>query len=260
MEKYDYIGYQDVISHLDIKEGDTILVASDILKFICLCRENNEIFDPNIFIDTVISKIGKTGTLLFPTYNWDFCKGEVFDYRNSAGQVGALGNVALQRKDFKRTKHPIYSFAVWGYQQDFFCRLSNISAFGADSPFAYLCEKHAKHLFIGVDYKYAFTHVHYFEEKVGVYYRYFKDFTAPYREENGVIKTVTYRMYVRKLEFNIETAINPLLDDVLLREGCYTQYLINDVSFGMVDLWGISAIMENDIRIKGGMVYPKAIK
>ena len=39
--------------------------------------------DTNQIIDTIVDKIGKTGTLLLPTYNWDFCTGLRFDYFNS---------------------------------------------------------------------------------------------------------------------------------------------------------------------------------
>ena len=91
----NYISYKDIISHIDIEEGDIVNVSSDVLKLICVCRENNEAFDSNAFIDTIIKKIGNTGTLLFPTYYWRFCKGDTFDYRNTLSQTGGLSNVAL---------------------------------------------------------------------------------------------------------------------------------------------------------------------
>lgn len=257
MKKHNYIGYRDIISYLDIKEGDILLVSSDILRLCCTCRENSEAFDPNIFIDTIIGKVGNAGTLLFPTYNWDFCQGKVFDYRNSASQAGALGNVALKRDDFKRTKHPIYSFAVCGYCQGYFCELNNVSAFGPDSPYAFLFEKHAKNLFVGVDYNPLFTPLHYIEEKVGVSYRYFKDFTAPYKEENGNTKIVTYRMYVRKLELCSRSAIHPDMDDILLEKGYYQKYLFNDIPFNILRMHSAGDLMERDIRKKGGLIYPK---
>ena len=51
--------------------------------------------------------------ILFPTFNWDFCKGKSFNYNNTRSMTGSLSNVALKRPDFKRSKNPIYSFAVW---------------------------------------------------------------------------------------------------------------------------------------------------
>jgi len=254
-----YISYKDIISQIDINEGDIVTVSSDVLRLICVCRENNEVFDADTFIDTIIKKIGDKGTLLFPTYNWGFCKGDAFDYRNTLSQVGAINNAALKRKDFRRTKHPIYSFAVWGRDQDYLCNLNNIDAWGADSPFEYLYERRAKNLVIGIDYRDGLVSLHYAEEKAGVSYRFFKDFTAPYIDEDGTARNSTYRMYVRDLSLNVDTATNPLMDDVLLAKGYYSRYSFNGIYFGLVDVRGIGDVMEHDIRTKGGLVYPKKI-
>jgi len=256
-----YISYKDIVSHIDIKEGDIVIVSSDVLRLICVCRENNEKFDPNVFIDTIIKKIGVKGTLIFPAYNWGFCKGQAFDYHNTLSLTGGLSNVALKRRDFKRTRHPIYSFAVWGQDQDYLCNLNNKSGWGADSPYAYLHAKRAKNLFIGIDHKDGgFSQVHYAEEKVGVDYRYFKDFTAPYIDENGVEKNLTFCSYVRNLSLCARTEISPRMDDVLLDKGYYLKYSINDIYFGLIDLRGIGDIMEHDIKKKGGLVYPKLVE
>ena len=37
----------------------------------------------NKFINLIIKEIGINGTLIFPTYNWDFCRGKTFDIKNS---------------------------------------------------------------------------------------------------------------------------------------------------------------------------------
>jgi len=134
----NYLSYLDIVSQLDIKKDDIVLVSSDILKLMIVCRNNNENFDPNKFIDTIIEKIGEYGTLLFPTYSWDFCNGNNFDYNNTLSNCGGLCNIALKRKDFKRTRHPIHSFTVWGRDQDYLYKLSNITSWGSDSPFDYL--------------------------------------------------------------------------------------------------------------------------
>ena len=72
----NYVSYLDIVSKLNIAQGDRIYVSSNILKWICTCRENNETFDANRFIDCLIEKIGPSGTLIFPTFFWGFCRGE----------------------------------------------------------------------------------------------------------------------------------------------------------------------------------------
>ena len=97
--------------------------------------------------------------------------------------TGAINIVTS--KDFKRTKHPIHSFAVFGKHKNYLCNLENKSSWGEDSPFKFLY-KNAKNLFIGIDYKNGFTMDHYFEQLTNVKYRYHKDFKSTYIDEKKI--------------------------------------------------------------------------
>ena len=108
-------------------------------------------FDPNKIIDALIEKVSPDGTLMFPTFNWDFCEGKGFDYNSTLSKTGSLSSMVLKRKDFQRTKNPIYSFAVTGKDKDLICNLKHHSCFGLDSPFGYLIKNHGKNLFIGLN-------------------------------------------------------------------------------------------------------------
>ena len=153
----NYVHYQDIVSHLDISRGDTLLVQSDIVKLLCVCREHKENFDANKFIDSILDKIGQDGTLLFPAFNFEFCSGKAFHYRNTVSTSGSLSRAALKRRDFIRTRHPIYSYAVSGFGSHDLYDLDNKSAFGSDSPFAYLQNNNAKQLTIGTDESFWYT-------------------------------------------------------------------------------------------------------
>ena len=59
--------------NLDIKKNDKILVSSDILPFLVNSNSSPKEL-ANQIIDELINIVGKNGTILFPTYNWDFCK------------------------------------------------------------------------------------------------------------------------------------------------------------------------------------------
>ena len=123
-------------------------------------------------INKILEKIGKNGTLLIPTYNWDFCKGKRFDYFKTPSSAGDLGNYALKNKKFKRTINPIYSFAVIGKDRNRICKFRHESCFGNNSPFEYLIRKNGKNLFIGLkDYREGFHFPYVAEEKVGVNHR-----------------------------------------------------------------------------------------
>ncbi|MEO1923861.1 MAG: AAC(3) family N-acetyltransferase, partial [Nautiliaceae bacterium] len=195
-----------------IKKGDIVLIHSDIRKYLWLFRDNFENFDEGLshFINTLKNLVGEEGTILFPTFNWDFCKGKPFDYRNSPSQVGTLSNFALKQEDFKRTKHPIYSFAVWGKYQKELYNLDNFSSFGIDSPFGFLYKNNGKIILFDVDYQRSFTYVHFVEQQLNVDYRYEKIFKAPYIDSNGNCEIKEYSMFVRDIERGVLTHINPL--------------------------------------------------
>ena len=127
-----YISYQQIPSEIGIQRGDVVLLTSDITDLFMQCQEHGEHFDANILLDRFQEAIGEEGTLLIPTYNWGFCQGKTFDYRRTPSKTGAIGNAALRRKDFIRTKHPIYSFAVWGKDTGELVAMDNVESFGAD--------------------------------------------------------------------------------------------------------------------------------
>ena len=164
---------------LGIKTNDKVLLCLSSLKILYLLKNKN--FTKNVNFDQLlggvfqkaindlIQLIGKNGTILVPTYNWDFCKGKTYNFYRTPSSVGSLGNYVLNRKDFKRTRNPIYSFAVMGKDQHKICKLSPKSCFGLNSPFEYLIKNKAKNLFVGFDdYREGFHFPYVAEEKAVV--------------------------------------------------------------------------------------------
>lgn len=246
-----YISYNKIIECIDdIREGDIVYIVSDVLGLSIKAREQKEKMDLNLFIDSILAKVGPDGTVLIPTFNWGFCKGEAFDVKRTVSKTGALGNAAIKRTDFKRTKHPLYSFMVWGKDKELLAAMDAKEAFGADSVFGYLHRNKAKALIIGLPTMSGLTFVHYIEQMVGVPYRYHKDFTAPYIDENGVESVKTYSMYVRDLDMDPRhiNGFEPL-GKLLESRGVSKNYNINGVEFHAVDLEGMYPVVEEDIKL-----------
>ena len=132
-----YIELKDYPKYMGIQKGDIVLISSDAKLMLYDALAHRKPLDLNSFIDGLIDAVGEDGTVIFPTYNWGFCKGETFDYLHTPCKTGVLGKIALGRKDFKRTKHPIYSFAVYGKHQKYLCDLDNLDSFGMYSPFGF---------------------------------------------------------------------------------------------------------------------------
>jgi len=243
----NYTPFLSVIKQLNIQKGDILLISSDITRLFMLLIEHESITDPNFIINILQEAIGCEGTLLFPTYNWDFCRGTEFNYYKTQSKTGSLSKTALKRKDFIRTKHPIYSFAVWGEHQEYLYSLNNTESFGHDSPFNFLYENHGKNLLIDVDYQNSFTFLHYVEKSISVVYRYEKNFSAVYTNELSFSSEKIYSMYVRSLELETENNINPI-GKIFEENGIAERKTINDIPFIVLDLYSTFDIVKNDIQ------------
>lgn len=243
----DYISLADYAKHMKIQKGDIVFVSSDATKMVWDAVSNGGKPDLNPFIDGLIQAAGSEGTVIFPTYNWDFCKGVTFNPKKTKCKTGALGVAALKRDDFIRTKHPIYSFAVHGKYADELAAMDNKDSFGLDSPFAFFKAHNVKNFIIDVSLAHCFTFVHFAEEHSGaVDYRYVKDFTAGYMDESGNESQKTYSMFVRDLDLDVETAIDPIEPD-FLSAGAEEIIHINSSEMKLVHLGQCYDILIDDI-------------
>lgn len=246
----DYISYLDIPKYLGLKKGDIVLVSSYLTRVVMEAKRNGECFDMNLFLDSILNVIGEEGTLLIPTFNWDFCHGVAFNYYKTKSQAGILGDKALKHPMFRRTQHALYSFAVAGKDQAMLCGLTNQSSFSADSPFAYLENHHAKQVMIDVPENglWGFTYVHFVEEKYvkHIPYRYMKEFRGVYIDENLQKSDRTYSMLVRDLDMDVRVELDPLAE-ALTKEGVLKSYKINKVYYTVVDLYSSTRIVSEDI-------------
>lgn len=244
------IELRNTFEELGIKKGTKLLVTSDILRLWANIREEDSNFQPKMIIDILKDIVTESGTLVFPTYNWGFCQGKIFDIKKTKCKTGALGQVALGLSEFKRTKHPIYSFAVWGIDATKLLSINNKEAFGKHSPFAYFHENNFRNLIIDVSYKNSFTFIHYVEACKKVKYRYEKDFKAEYIDINNVSSMQTYSMYVRDLNLDVEipNEVEEFLDNNIL----YKKVMFDDIFIKTIDFKEAYSVIENDILNNNG--------
>ncbi len=243
-----YTPLKDIPEKLGIKKNTNLFISSDTTQLLWKCFENEGTNDLNQLLDSLQGQTGTGGTIVIPTYNWDFCSGKTFDYKNTRCKTGALGVTALKREDFIRTQHPIYSFAVWGNYAQRLAQMENADAFGNDSPFAFLRKMDFINIIIDVSYQHCFTYVHYVEERTGIVpYRYIKNFTANYINAQGESSERTYSMFVRDLSLDVRVTINPM-EEVFLSQGAQKTVEINGIIFRILNLRKADALIEKDIR------------
>lgn len=217
----DFSDLRSVLHGLGIKQCDTLYIASDITRLMYHVNntytiESGKEYDEYLdgLVNTLQEVVGDNGTLLFPVFTWDFCRGKGFSIRKTKGEVGALNNWILKnRTDFKRTKHPIYSFMVWGKDAALLANMDNKDGWDEESPFAYLRDKGGKTLMVDVPPGKCFTFMHYTEKYLGVPWRYSKEFVGDYTDENGITEMRKYSMFVRDLDIESQQVIDTAVFD-----------------------------------------------
>ena len=137
----------DLISkfkELGIKEGDVILVHS---SFNSLGNISN---DPDEVINASLTVLGKNGTLIVPTFNFDFCNGKLFNVNETPSQMGIITEFVRKNPSSIRTKDPVYSFAIMGKLKDELGKLVYDSCYGKDSMFSQLRKYKGMYIIIKV--------------------------------------------------------------------------------------------------------------
>ena len=197
------LDYMDFLQGVGVEKGDIIDVSSDMANVLLYCRRIGARLVPDHLIDSLQELVGPEGTVMIRTFTWDFCHGEPFDIRTSPSRVGALGNAAMKRADFKRTGHPIYSWMVWGKRADELLQMDQPNAFGPGSVFDFLDINHAKQLTLGNTSSDSTTQMHHVEAACKVPYRFDKPFTGEYTDYSGNTCLKTYSMHVRPLNLKV---------------------------------------------------------
>jgi len=251
------MNFENLLDILKIKKNDKIIISSNIVKILIEFKKKKINFDPNNLIDIIKNKIGRNGTLLIPTFNWDFCKGKTFDFNKTPSQSGALGNIALKRKDFLRSFNPIYSFAVTGKDKKKICSQRHIDCFSLNSPFGYLIKNKGKNLFIDLHQRVSdetklggFTFHHVVEQAVNVPYRYIKQFKGYYIDSKKNKKIVRVKFYARDLKVKYNVFISKKLDEELLKKRILKRKVLQGINFDILDLQKTFGILTKDLRTK----------
>lgn len=196
----------DGFRKLGVMEGDTLLVHSSYKSF-------GEVDGgPETVVRALEAALGtdKDGTLIMPTFNFDFNKGVPWDVRKTRSKMGALTEIVRMDPRAKRVFHPFYSFAILGKHAEMLGALRYKSAYERDSVFGKLRDLDGKIMVIGLSYNNSMTFFHHIEQMEGVDYRFLKQFTGEVTDENGNTYTDTFEMLVRDIDKGVLTMVDPM--------------------------------------------------
>jgi aminoglycoside 3-N-acetyltransferase len=189
---------------LGVEAGDTLLVHSSYKSFGPI--DNG----PQTVVNALEAALGPQGTLIMPTFNFDFNKGQPWDVRSTPSQMGVLTELVRKDPRAKRVFHPIYSFAILGKHADMLGNLRYKSSYERNSVFGKLRDLDGKIMVIGLSYTNSMTFFHHIEQMEGVDYRFLKQFTGQVTDWDGKTWTDTFEMLVRNIDKGVITEVDPM--------------------------------------------------
>ncbi|MGL1934870.1 MAG: AAC(3) family N-acetyltransferase [Fibrobacterales bacterium] len=183
-----------------VHEGDLLLLHSDIKRTLWDALKNGHDIAPHDILESFLHVLGDSGTLIVPTFSFDFAQGKSYNILETPSDTGILSETVRLDSRSTRTGHPIFSFAAIGRQASELGTIDNFSAFGEHSPFEYLHKNGGKIAFLDCIPGMC-TYLHYIEESNDSFinYRYHKEFSGQYINNNGESKIKTYNFFVRDL-------------------------------------------------------------
>ena len=189
---------------LGIKQGDALFLHSSYKSF------GGVDGGPQTIIDVLLDVIGPDGTLIMPTFNYDFLKGVPWDIRTTPSQMGILTELVRLDPRAKRMYHPIYSMAAIGKLADEIASFRSQDCFGETTIFKKFRDWDVSILILGLPYSKSITFLHHCEQSAGVDYRYLKEFSGQAIDAQGKSHQETCTMFVRDVEKGVVLDFEPI--------------------------------------------------
>ena len=207
------------LKELGVTNGDILLVHSDASAIQEITGYKWSKALP-LLKEALLDAIGSSGTLIAPTFNWDFCNGKPYYHKKTRSQVGMFSQHILSDPRSIRSLHPIYSFTAIGPDAESLMSDVSRSSFGDGSVFQRIHQRNAKMLFFNVPFQVC-TFVHYVEQTKTVDYRFLKSFTGEIHIDNKVY-TDTFDFYVRHLDRDVVNDFNQISDMLVTNNKMHT--------------------------------------
>jgi aminoglycoside 3-N-acetyltransferase len=235
-------------SKLGLKAGDTALVHSSY-------KSLGEVDGgPQTVLDALLEVLTPDGTLIMPTFNFNFNQGEPWDVNKTPSHMGVLTEIARTNPDSRRVFHPFYSFAILGKLKDELTRVRYKDSYGTDSIFMKLRQLDGKIMIIGLSYTHSMTFFHHIEQMNGVDYRFIKAFTGEVTDENGKTYTDTFTMLVRDLDKGVITEVDPM-GEVLEQRGIVSVTQIGDATVKLMKANDVFRVTSEEMKKNPHLLY-----
>jgi len=206
---------QDAFGRID---GDAVILHTDALR-VGFVQRGQPLQRQMADLLQMLAEYSSGRALVFPTFNYDFCRTRVYDPMADPCQVGALNEYVRQQYAHQRTLTPVFNFCIPDRRTFPLEAVEN--PFSRSSTFGEMVARRAAVAFLGASFD-ANTFVHYVEEVMDVGYRYLKPFPGVIRRD-GADHRFVLQYRVRPLiegavEYDWGRLARSLLDNGLLHE------------------------------------------
>ena len=209
---------------------------------------------PQTVVDALLEVLTPSGTLIMPTFNFNFNKGEPWDVRTTPSHMGVLTEVVRVNPESRRIFHPFYSFAILGTLKDELTKARYKDSYGTDSIFMQLRKLDAKIMVIGLSYTHSMTFFHHIEQMEGVDYRFIKAFTGKVTDETGKTYEDTFTMLVRNIDLGVQTEVDPM-GAVLEERGVVSIHKIGEAEVKMMKANDIYRVTAEEMKKNPALMY-----
>ena len=189
-----YSDFARAIRDAGVKKGDVIFVHSDVAAFGNIIVKDRDLFFGSL-VDLLKEAVGKSGTIIMPTFTYSMTQGKTFDVNNSPSTVGALTEYFRKLPGVLRTVEPILSVAIWGKQKKLLSDIGT-NSYGQGSIFDTFHKLGGTIVLLGTR---SCTFFHYIESIHGVPYRFDKKFRGKIRNQ-GKTYEAEFMYLARRLD------------------------------------------------------------
>ncbi len=216
----------ETFKNIGIKSSDCVLLHSNTTKIFYKYKKKDKNFSYDFFLKTILEYFAD-GTLLLPTFNFEFCEKGTYDYNNTISKMGVLSEKFRSNNKQLRTLHPVYSFAVFGKLANTFLICNNFEAFSNTSPFGKLIDHNAKIVIWNLEGQKSMTYYHFIERENKVDYRFDKIFEGIYNDSKNIPFKKKFSVFVRDIENNIVTDVDGM-ENILWEKKIYRGKKFNE--------------------------------
>ncbi len=203
MKKINKLDFIKALKECNIKDGDTVLVHSNV-AMLGLWEDctGEEIL--KTIKDCFFEVIGENGTLAIPAYFYEYARNkEPFDINKTppSKELGVFPQYIFNNGFEHRSINPLTSIIAVGKNAEYICNKDTGASYGFDTPWDRLMKLNSKMCFLGIDLR-SMTFIHHVEHAMCVPHLYQKVFDVPVYENNELIN-IPICSQVRYLDFNI---------------------------------------------------------